>query len=148
QRDQREGVQQDTHLAARRRRSATVSASRAALRSCPLFIDSSPLRAPRAAAIESSGAGLSTTRSPRSSSASVEVPQRWRMREGIEICPPRVILAILMIMKNIMTRGTRTIDHDLHRLAVRAGSCVEDERSCGLAGGGARECVQRRFEVI
>ena len=76
-----------------------LAASRACARNSPLLIGSSPASAPRAAAIGSSGAGLSTTRSPRSSSASVEVPHRRRMLDGIEICPQRDILSDVMIMK-------------------------------------------------
>ena len=81
------------------RSSAMRSSCRAISRSFSVGTVISPLRAPRAEAIGSSGNGLRTSRSPSSSITTRLVRQRRRTAAGIETCPPAVILAVFMLRK-------------------------------------------------
>jgi hypothetical protein len=81
------------------RSSARRSSSRAISRSSLLVWPMSPVSAPRAASIGSSGAGRITISSPRSSTWSRRVCHRLRTSAGTEIWPPLEIMRYLMIMR-------------------------------------------------
>jgi hypothetical protein len=145
----RPGTRRGTCTSLGRRRAAVTAASPhrrvGFARLCPhspVLIENSPASAPRAVAIGSSGAGLSTTRSPRSSSASVDVPHRRRMLDGIEICPPRDILTdFTIILTDFMITKTS-------RDNPRAGGPTRPSRTptsqvVGRAPGSAQPPLER-----